>query len=242
MIPKRRAVDLHHSRFAVTPAKLPNPHDLPGIRTMQAAPQYKEEHRDVIAYELHGNCYLNITSRCTLRCPFCPKHQKTWEVQKYDLRLHHEPSVEEVLEAVGDPSRYKSIVFCGLGEPTQRLDALLAISRALKARGAHIRVNTDGLASLIKGHDVTPEMAEVVDAVSISMNAQNAELYEEHTRPKRPGAFEAMLDFARRAREVGMDVTLTAIDGLPGVDIDTCERMARALGVKFRRRVLDNVG
>ncbi|MDH3948491.1 MAG: hypothetical protein OEU74_05980, partial [Gammaproteobacteria bacterium] len=28
---------------------------------------------DVIAYTLHGNCYLNLTSRCTLRCAFCPK-------------------------------------------------------------------------------------------------------------------------------------------------------------------------
>lgn len=209
---------------------------------MQPAPEYNEERSDVIAYELHGNCYLNITSRCTLRCPFCPKHQKTWEVQEYDLRLKHEPSVEEVLAAVGDVTRYKSIVFCGLGEPTQRLDALLAIARAVKVGGAHVRVNTDGLANLIHGRDVTPEMAEVVDAVSISMNAQNAELYEQHTRPKRSGGFEAMLDFAHRAHEVGMDVTLTAIDGLAGVDVDTCERMARALGVKFRRRVLDIVG
>jgi len=209
---------------------------------MLATPQCKEEPHDIIAYELHGNGYLNITSRCTLRCAFCPKHQKTWEVQEYDLRLHREPSVEEVLEAVGDPAKYKSIVFCGLGEPTQRLDVLLEIARTLKRQGAQIRVNTDGLASLINGRDVTPEMAEVVDAVSISLNAQDAELYEQHCQPKRKGTFEAMLDFARRARESGIDVTMTAIDGLPGVDIGTCERIARQLGVKFRRRVLDDVG
>ena len=209
---------------------------------MLATPQCKEEPHDIIAYELHGNGYLNITSRCTLRCAFCPKHQKTWEVQEYDLRLHREPSVEEVLEAVGDPAKYKSIVFCGLGEPTQRLDVLLEIARTLKRQGAQIRVNTDGLASLINGRDVTPEMAEVVDAVSISLNAQDAELYEQHCQPKRKGTFEAMLDFARRARESGIDVTMTAIDGLPGVDIGTCERIARQQGVKFRRRTLDVVG
>ncbi len=209
---------------------------------MQAAPQYKEESRDIVAYELHGNGYLNITSRCTLRCAFCPKHQKTWEVQEYDLRLHREPSVPEVLEALGDPANYKSIVFCGLGEPTQRLDALLEIARTLKRQGAQIRVNTDGLANLINGRDVTPEMAEAVDAVSISMNAQDAELYERHCRPKRQGSFNAMLEFARRARESGIDVTMTAIDGLPGVDVGACERIARQSGVKFRRRVLDVVG
>ncbi len=210
---------------------------------MQSAPQQNAAHHDIIAYELHGNCYLNITSRCTLRCTFCPKHQQhTWEVQEYDLRLRREPSVDEVVAAVGDHTRYKGIVFCGLGEPTQRLDALLAIARILRRKGAHIRVNTDGLASLIHGRDVTPELAEVVDAVSISLNAQEAPLYEQHCRPKRAGTYPAMLDFAKRAKAVGIDVTLTAIHGLAGVDVEACERIARELGVKFRRRELDIVG
>ncbi len=197
---------------------------------------------DVLAYELHGNCYLNITSRCTLRCTFCPKHQRSWEVQQYDLRLRREPDVETVLAAVGNPARYKSIVFCGLGEPTQRLNALLRIARALKEYGSHIRVNTDGLANLIHDRDVTPELAKVVDAVSISMNAQNAEHYERHCRPKLSGTFPAMLDFTRRAKAAGMEVTLTAIHGLEGVDIDACERIAHDLGVGFRRRELNVVG
>ena len=38
------------------------------------------------------------------------------------------------------------------------------------------------------------------------------------------------------------EVTLTAIDGLPGVDIAACEKIARDLGVGFRRRVLGVVG
>jgi len=209
---------------------------------MQPAASSEEEFHSIIAYRLHGNCYLNITSQCTLRCGFCPKYNRSWEVQSYDLRLHREPTVEEVLTAIGNPAQFSEIVFCGLGEPTVRLDALLAIARALKAQGARVRVNTDGLANLREGRDVTPELAEVVDSLSISMNAQDAAVYNEHTRPKLRGAFNAMLEFARLAHERGMAVTLTAIDGLDGVDIDACRKIAESLGVGFRRRTLDVVG
>lgn len=201
-----------------------------------------EQQIQTLAYELHGNCYLNITSRCTLRCHFCPKHNRTWEVQSYDLHLEHEPSVDEVIDAVGDPSRYKEVVFCGLGEPTKRLDVLLQIAAWVKARGVVVRVNTDGLANLVNGRDVTPEMAKVVDSLSISMNAHDEVTYIRHTRPKLGGAFDAMLDFTVRAKDAGMQVTLTAIDGLDGVDIDACRATAERLGVAFRRRVLDAVG
>lgn len=198
--------------------------------------------QSILAYELHGNCYLNITSECTLRCQFCPKYNRTWEVQSYDLTLAHEPTVAEVLEAIGDPKRYKEIVFCGLGEPTKRFDVLMEIARAMKKQGMRVRVNTDGLANLVEGRDVTPEMAQVVDLLSISLNAQNETVYNRHTRPRRDGAYNAMLDFARKAKEAGMDVSLSAIDGLDGVDIEACQAIADKLGLEFRRRVLDNVG
>ena len=47
---------------------------------------------------------------------------------------------------------------------------------------------------------------------------------------------------SRRAHAQGIEVTLTAIDGLEGVDVAACEKIARDIGVKFRRRVLDVVG
>ncbi|MCK4574530.1 MAG: TatD family nuclease-associated radical SAM protein [candidate division Zixibacteria bacterium] len=196
----------------------------------------------ILAYELHGNCYLNITSECTLRCQFCPKYNRTWAVQSYDLTLPYEPTVAEVLEAIGDPHRYKEIVFCGLGEPTKRFDTLMEIAGEMKREGMRVRVNTDGLANLVEGRDVTSEMAQAVDFLSISLNAQNEEVYNRHTRPRRDGAYDAMLDFAKKAKAAGMDVTLSAIDGLEGVDISACQAIADKLGLKFRRRVLDDVG
>ncbi len=199
----------------------------------------REEH---LAYRLHGSCYLNITYHCTLRCAFCPKFNGSWEVQNVDLLLTREPQADEVLAAIGDPADDREIVFCGLGEPTLNLPVLLEVAAKLKAQGKTIRLNTDGLANLVHGRDVTPELAGVVDAVSISMNAQDEATYNRHCRPKQPGAFQAMLKFARSAHAQGMDVSLTAIDGLDGVDIAACEQIATGLGVGFRRRVLGEVG
>ncbi len=209
---------------------------------MPVSTRRQRQNEEHLAYRLHGNCYLNITYHCTLRCAFCPKFNGSWEVRDIDLLLTREPQADEVLAAIGDPANDREIVFCGLGEPTLNLPVLLEVARALKAQGKYIRLNTDGLANLVYGRDVTPELAEVVDAVSISMNAQDEATYDRHCRPKQAGAFQAMQDFARRAGERGMAVTLTAIDGLDGVDIAACEQIAVRLGAGFRRRVLDVVG
>ncbi|HFQ13779.1 MAG TPA: radical SAM protein [Gammaproteobacteria bacterium] len=198
----------------------------------------------IIAYELHGNCYLNITWHCTLRCAFCPKYHGEWVVQGYDLRLLREPETGEIIEAIGDPGAYRQIVFCGLGEPTLRLDTLLEVAQRLKADhpATVIRINTDGLANLVHGEDVTPRLAGLIDELSISMNAHDEATYIRHCRPRREGAFAAMLEFAELASRHVASVTLTAIDGLEGVDIDACRRLCEQRGLNFRRRVLDIVG
>ena len=195
-----------------------------------------------IAYVLHGNCYINMTNRCTLRCAFCPKFNKQWDVKGYLLRLKSEPDTQEILTAVGDPTRYKEIVFCGLGEPTLRLKELLAIATQLKLQGATIRLNTDGLANAVYKKDITPLLKNCVDSISVSLNAHHAKLYEKHCRPLIDNAFYAVQDFIRTAREHITDVTITAIDGLPEVDIPACEKIAATLGVKFRSRILNEVG
>lgn len=195
-----------------------------------------------VGYTLRGNRYLNITNRCTLRCAFCPKFNGLWSVQDYPLRLVYEPTPAEIIAAVGNPGDYREIVFCGLGEPTLRLYTLLEVVSQIRTRAKRIRINTDGLANLVYERDVSPDLEGLIDALSISLNAQNAEIYEQHCRPSVPGTYEAMLDFVKRARDFVPEITLTAIDGLPGVDIKACEKIARHLGVRFRRRVLDEVG
>lgn len=210
--------------------------------TREPAALLQTSPEQVVGYTLRDNRYLNITNRCSLRCAFCPKFNGKWTVRDYPLRLRHEPTFEEIVLATGNPEKFREIVFCGLGEPTLRLYTLLDVATRLRPRAKRIRVNTDGLANFVYGRDVTPDMEGLIDALSISLNAQDAKTYNRHCRPKLPGSYEAMLDFVKHARDFVPDITLTAIDGLPGVDIAACERIAHGLGVGFRRRVLDVVG
>ncbi len=195
-----------------------------------------------ITYQIENNLYLSITDRCTLECAFCPKTLGDMRVKGYDLTFDHRPTAEEIIAAIDDPRRYDEVVFCGYGEPTLRLNVLLEVARDIKARGGRVRLNTDGLSNLVHKHDTLPELGECVDALSVSLNAQNQEIYDRHCLPNLPGSYAAMLDFLREAPKYIKDVTATAIDGLEGVDIAACEEIAREMGVKFRRRILDNVG
>jgi TatD family-associated radical SAM protein len=197
---------------------------------------------DQLSYQIGDRLYLNITDRCTLECRFCPKTQDRPEVRGYDLTLSQRPTAEQLIASVGDPARYAEVVFCGFGEPTLRLKVLLEVAHWIKAHGGRVRVNTDGLANLVHKDDTLPLLGECVDAISVSMNAQSAAVYEEHCQPALPGSYHRMLDFLRAAPRHIPDVTATAIRGLPGVDIDACARLAKELGVGFRARELDKVG
>ncbi|WP_018232346.1 TatD family nuclease-associated radical SAM protein [Thioalkalivibrio thiocyanodenitrificans] len=203
-----------------------------------------ETHAPVVGYTIRNQRYINVTNRCTLRCAFCPKFNKVWDVKGHGLRIRDEPDVGEMIAAAGqDPGTWDEVVFCGLGEPTLRLDEVLRVAAAVRAAGARrVRINTDGLANLVHGEDVTPRLAGLVDALSVSLNGQNAAVYDRHCRPLHAGAWTAVQDFVLRAQRHVPEVTLTAIDGLPGLDIAACEAIARTLGVHFRRRVLDDVG
>lgn len=196
-----------------------------------------------IAYPIRNRLYLNITDRCTLKCQFCPKHTAQGPVvHDYDLTLDHRPEVEEIIASIGNPGDYEEIVFCGFGEPTLRFKVLMEVARWIKAHGGRVRVNTDGLANLVNKRDVLPEMQGVVDSLSVSMNAQNPDVYAQHCHPALPGSWEAMLAFLEAAPRYIPKVSATAIDGLEGVDIQACEALATERGVEFRRRQLDNVG
>ena len=195
-----------------------------------------------ITYVIGDRLYLNIGDRCTLRCEFCPKTHGLHQVHEFDLKLDHRPQFDELTTAIGDPTRYAEVVFCGFGEPTLRLKVLLAVAAYVKEHGGRVRVNTDGLVNLANKRDILPEMKGLVDALSISMNAQSPDVYALHCKPTLPGSFQAMLAFMQLATRYIPDVTATAIDGLEGVDIEACERLANASGAKFRRRSLDQIG
>lgn len=198
--------------------------------------------KPILAYTIGDKRYLNITDRCTLHCTFCPKFCSTPQVHEVDLSLPQRPEVGEIVDALGDPADYREVVFCGFGEPTLRLKPLLEIATHIKNRNGRVRINTDGLANLVHKHNVLPELATCIDALSVSMNADTETLYQQHCQPALAGSYKAMLDFLQLAPDYINKVTATAIDGLDGVNIDACRQLAEQRKVAFRRRVLDVVG
>ena len=188
-----------------------------------------------IAYEMWGNLYLNITNRCTGDCTFCVRKESD-VLWGYNLKLEREPSVEEVIEAVGDPARYREVVFCGYGEPTLRLDVVKEVGQHLKAAGGRVRLNTNGHGNLIWKRNIIPEIAQAVHAVSVSLNAPDVATYDRLCRPSfGAGTFEQVLTFVRECKTAGLPVTVSVVD-VPGVDIARAKSLADGLGVPFRVR------
>ncbi|ABK44375.1 hydrolase, TatD family [Magnetococcus marinus MC-1] len=203
--------------------------------------QARTHEKGVLAYPIGNRLYMNVTHGCTLKCQFCPKWQAP-EVHAFNLALTGNPSSAELIAAFGELDAFDEIVFCGYGEPTLRLQVMLEVAAAAKQRGKRVRLNTDGLANFVYGEDIAPKMAGLVDAISISLNAQNAELYDRHCVPGKTGAYAGLLSFVDAVKPYVPEVTLTAISGLEGVDIPACAAIARQKGVKFRARQLDRVG
>lgn len=195
-----------------------------------------------LVYDIRHSRYLNITGRCTLRCQFCPKHNGSKQVHQYQLALDHQPSAAEIIPQLGDVSQFDEYVFCGYGEPTLNLPTLLTLAHEIKRRGGRVRVNTDGLGNLFHRRNILPELANCVDALSISLNANNQLLYQRHCQPRLKGAWEAVNQFMAEAPHYIANVQVSAIDGLEGVDIAACQQLVERAGCQFKHRMLDVVG
>jgi TatD DNase family protein len=194
-----------------------------------------------IAYQIRNSLYLNITNRCTNACRFCAKF-KDFTVKGHQLALPHEPSKQEVLDAIGDPTRFEEVVFCGYGEPLLRLDLVKEIAGWLQEQQVKVRINTDGQANLVHQRNIVPELVGLVDAVSVSLNAADAATYQKWCQSEFGEAgYAAVKEFLRLANEFLPDVTATAVT-LPGLDIAACREIAAGLGVEFRERDYNEVG
>ncbi len=195
---------------------------------------------DTIYYEAHKNLYINLTNRCSADCVFCIRNFADG-VYGYNLRLSKEPTTEEVMGALEglDLSKYREIVFTGLGEPTIRLDVVLAVTSWLKSRNIRVRLDTNGQAVLINpGRDIISELKSAgIDSISVSLNAESEEKYNELCRPVHKNAYGAVLDFIRQARKAGISTRVTVVN-VPEIDLEKCEKLAGELDSDFHIRVL----
>ena len=192
-----------------------------------------------IIYTYKNQVYANITNKCDCACTFCIRSEKDHIGESGNLWHTVEPTIEEIKAAIDafDFTNYNEFVFCGYGEPTCELEKLITIAKYVKENyHLPIRVNTNGLANLYHKRNVVDELAEVVDSISISLNAPDAESYNKVTRPQFEHAYEAMLDFAQECNGKIPHTQLSIVDVLSAEDIAKCQAIADERGVYLKVR------
>ena len=195
----------------------------------------------VILYEVHDNLYVNMTNRCPCACTFCLRQTREEMNGSGSLWLEREPTVDEVKAEFEkfDISKYNEIVFCGFGEPTERLDDMLEVCRFIKEKyNKPVRVNTNGLADLIHGRNTAPEFEGLVDTISISLNTPSPERYLELTRSKFGiKSFDAMINFAENVKKYVPNVVLSTVSTtLTEEEEKKCALICERIGVTYRIR------
>ena len=186
------------------------------------------------------NIYVNLTNRCPCACTFCLRTTKKM-AETNSLWLQKEPTIEEVIaefESI-DISLYDEIIFCGFREPTERLDAIIEISKYIKKRNSNMptRINTNGLGDLINKKEIAPLLKDLIDTVSISLNAPTAEEFYEITKNKFGiESYEAMKQFAVSCKSYIPNVVFTVVDCISKEDIKASQKVCDDLGITLRIR------
>ena len=196
-----------------------------------------------ITYQVKNSIYVNLTNRCPCACTFCLRNKGPGVYGSGSLWLEREPTLEEVVADLDgcDLKRFREVVFCGYGEPTERLDVLLAAAEHLKSRdpSLRVRVNTNGLSDLVNGKPTAALFAGKVDCLSISLNTDDPAEYLAMCRPKfGDAAYPALLNFAREAAVCVPEVVMTVV-GEPVTRQEKqrrCREIAEGLGARLRVR------
>ena len=192
------------------------------------------------------NIYVNMTNRCPCNCVFCLRQTKKMMEGNSLWLKEGEPSVDRVMDlfAPYDLSVINELIFCGYGEPLERVADVCEVIDRLKSKypDLKVRVNTNGLANLVHCRDITPELAGRFDTVSISLNAPDAEEFLALTRSKFGiGSFEALQEFAVLAKRHVPNVVMTVVEKVMSEEkIELCRKLCNDLGVTLRVRPFES--
>lgn len=195
-----------------------------------------------ITYAVENGLYINMTNQCTNCCDFCIRNNGDGAYGSDSLWLEREPTKEEVFAAVeaAEPLRYREIVFCGYGEPTCRLEDMLYVCREIRRKYPQlpIRLNTNGHASLLQGHDVAPQFAGCFDVISISLNAPTAEEYDAICHSQYgPAAFDGMFAFAKAVSQYVPQVVFSVVrQFLTPAALEKCRRLCEEANIPLKVR------
>ena len=194
-----------------------------------------------ILYKVHNNLYINLTNRCPYSCTFCLR-QKMDKVGESDtLWLLREPTAEEVIEEFKkwDVDGFHEIVFCGFGEPTEAFDVLKKVAEFIKSKyNKPIRLNTNGVGSLINKRNIAPELKGLIDTVSISLNNPDPEEYAKLVRSKYGvKSFQEMIDFAKECKKYVPNVVMSTVDTtISHEEEKKCKEICDKIGAEYRIR------
>ena len=194
-----------------------------------------------ILYKVHNNLYINLTNRCPYSCTFCLR-QKMDKVGESDtLWLIREPTAEEVIEEFKkwDVDGFHEIVFCGFGEPTEAFDVLKKVAKFIKSKyNKPIRLNTNGVGSLINKRNIAPELEGLIDTVSISLNNPDPEEYAKLVRSKYGvKSFQEMIDFAKECKKYVPNVVMSTVDTtISHEEEKKCKEICDKIGAEYRIR------
>ena len=198
-----------------------------------------------VSYKIRNSLYLNLTQRCTADCVFCTRLTKP-VVQGYNLALNREPTAKEVWESIDNVKNYDEIVFCGFGEPTLRLDVIKEVAQKIKDAGGRVRLNTNGHGNVINKRNILPELSGLIDEISISLNTDTSEAYDEICQPLpmfRNGIYDKIKEFITEAKKYIPEVQATIVTQQKDVDEAQCETIVnKEFGVKYRARRFNIVG
>ena len=211
-----------------------------GGRYLQVADSLKEQP------EGKRGIYVNLTNKCNCACTFCLRNMKEMAEQS-SLWLKEDPSVHEVKSLLDELpwDMVSEIVFCGFGEPTCRIDAVVELLKYVKDTHPEVktRLNTNGLSDLMYGRSTAGDFAGgILDTISISLNASNKERYLELTRAKYGiESFDAMLRFAVDCKEYVPNVVMTVVEKVENQqEIDLCQKICDDRGLKLRVRIYED--
>ena len=187
-------------------------------------------------YKIGNSLYINITNRCNANCIFCDR-DKDAVLSGYNLKMSHsqEPPAEVYNKEIGDPKKYKEIVFCGYGEPTVRWEVVKEVAAYVKNNGGETRLLTNGHGNIINKRDILPELKGLIDTVAVSFNSADREQYAE-LMGLDPGYFDEMVSFSRGAKKYAEKVVMSIIS-MNEVDIEKARKFVEdEIGVEFRVR------
>lgn len=201
---------------------------------------------NTLVYLLDNKIYINLTNRCTNNCIFCLRNDKD-DVCGQKLWLDTEDfaasdvieQFQSVLKKAGTSFKNEA-VFCGYGEPLLKLEILKETAGWIKKNYPEIktRINTNGHANFVYKKNIVPELAGLIDEISVSLNAPTGEEYDELSRPKFEHAYEEAKNFIKCCSDAGIKTVTSIVENYKGrhLDIEACQKISEDLGAKLRVR------